>query len=179
MPRQNQILQVFVASPSDVSAERATLETVIAELNHTWSRSLGVTFELLKWETNVRPSFSTDAQASINEQIGQDYDVFIGVFWSRLGTATPRAGSGSVEEFEQALHRFTSDGQWPEIMLYFKQAPMSPSDIVPAQLQALHDFKKSLSGRGGLYSEFDDIAGFEASLRSHLAAIADKATLIL
>lgn len=48
MPRNSLVLQVFVASPGDVSEERAVLDAVIAELNQTWSRSLSVTFEVLK-----------------------------------------------------------------------------------------------------------------------------------
>ena len=90
MARQSLIVQVFVVSPSDVTEERATLETVILQLNQIWSRTLGLTFELLKWETAVRPAFATDPQAVINSQIASDYDVLIGVFWGRLGTETPR-----------------------------------------------------------------------------------------
>lgn len=105
MPRESVILQIFVASPSDVSDERELLETVVAQLNQTWSTSLGITFELVKWGTHVHPSFSSDPQAVINEQIGLEYDVFIGIFWGRLGTSTPRAASGAIEEFDRAYSR--------------------------------------------------------------------------
>lgn len=174
MPRETVVLQVFVASPSDVSEERSLLEIVIAELNRTWSRSLSITFELIKWETNVRPSFSTDPQAAINEQIGMEYDVFIGIFWGRLGTETPRALSGTIEEFNRAYGRFQTTKNLPEIMLYFKDAPISPSKIDARQLQEVQEFKSSLTGKGGLYSDFEDQAGFESSLRAHLTAIAQK-----
>jgi hypothetical protein len=174
MPRETVVLQVFVASPSDVSDERGALETVIAQLNQVWSRSLGITFELIRWETNVHPSFSSDPQAVINEQIDVDYDVFIGIFWGRLGTPTPREESGTIEEFERAYTRFQRTKELPEIMLYFKDAPISPSKIDARQLQALQEFKDSVAPRGGIYSVFEDQAGFESSLRAHLAAIAQK-----
>ncbi|MEC5398468.1 hypothetical protein [Uliginosibacterium sp. H1] len=174
MPRKNLILQVFVASPSDVEEERGVLDSVVAELNRTWANSIGVSFEVLKWETSVRPGFSDDAQAVINSQIPDDYDVFIGIFWSRLGTRTSRAASGTVEEFERAYQRFRETGSVPEIMLYFKEAPLSPSRIEAGQLLALQEFKSSLPEKGGLYSSFEDLAGFEASLRAHLAAIAQQ-----
>jgi hypothetical protein len=80
MPRNTSVFQVFVASPSDVADERSILEGVITQLNQIWSKSLGITFELLKWETDVHPSFATDPQAVINKQIGLEYDVFIGIF---------------------------------------------------------------------------------------------------
>jgi len=174
MPRETVILQVFVASPSDVSDERDSLETVVMDLNKIWSKNLGVTFELTKWETHSRPSFGSDPQAIINEQLGEDYDVFIGIFWSRLGTPTPRSQSGTIEEFTRAYERFKSTGSLPEIMLYFKDAPIAPTKIDPDQLRALQVFRSSISGLGGLYSVFEDSAGFESSLRAHLSAIAQK-----
>lgn len=177
MPRSNTILQVFVASPDDVTEERRILESVIAETNKIWSSNLGITFELVKWETDVYPSFSSDPQAVINEQIGEEYDVFIGIFWGRLGSATPRAKSGSVEEFERALSRHrSSGGRFPKVMLYFKDAPISPSKIDSVQLGRVQEFRKSLSEMGGLYFVFEDSAGFESSLRAHLTAVAQKFT---
>jgi hypothetical protein len=175
MPRSNTVLQVFVASPGDVAEERRILESVITETNKIWSSNLNITFELVKWETDVYPSFSSDPQAVINEQIGEEYDVFIGIFWGRLGTATPRASSGSIEEFERALSRNKiSDGQYPKVMVYFKDSPISPSKIDSIQIQKIQEFKESLSDMGGLYFVFEDSAGFEASLRAHLTAIAQK-----
>ena len=38
MPRQETILSVFVASPSDVDEERDRLEDAIRELNTVWAR---------------------------------------------------------------------------------------------------------------------------------------------
>ncbi|MDT7848591.1 hypothetical protein Q9292_03115 [Methylophilus sp. VKM B-3414] len=174
MARQTTIFQVFVASPSDVIEERAILEQVISELNQIWSRSLGLTLELLRWETNVRPAFSLDPQTVINDQIGTDYDVFIGIFWGRFGAATSRAESGTLEEFERAYSRFTNSETVPEIMLYFKDAPIAPSKLDPAQLKGVQDFKRSLSARGGLYYDFEDSSGFESSVRAHLSAVAQK-----
>lgn len=173
MPRQTVVVQIFVASPADVASERAILEAVITQLNQVWSRSLGITFELVKWETDVHPSFSSDPQAAINEQIGISYDVFIGVLWGRLGTPTPRADSGTIEEFERAYERWLRTKS-PEIMLYFKDAPIAPSKIDPQQLLRVQQFKKSLANKGGLYFEFEDEAGFESSLRAHLSVLAQK-----
>lgn len=174
MPRHSTVLQVFVASPSDVSEERLILDSVVAELNRTWAGSLGLAFEVLKWETHVRPGFDADPQAVINSQIPDDYDVFICILWTRLGTPTSRAVSGTVEEFERAYSRFKATGSAPEIMLYFKDAPLAPSKIDATQFAALQAFRSSLSDKGGLFSTFEDHPGFEASLRAHLSTIAQK-----
>jgi hypothetical protein len=148
----------------------------MGELNKIWSNTLGIMFELLKWETDVRPAFGPDPQSVINEQIGEEYDVFIGIFWGRLGTSTPRADSGTVEEFKRAYARFIADNDSLEIMLYFKDSPIAPSKIDPDQLKKVQDFKKTLSDMGGLFSEFEDELGFESSIRAHLTAIAQKFT---
>lgn len=174
MSRNATIVQVFVASPSDVQTERALLESLIAELNRTWSSNLGVMFELLKWETNVHPSFGADPQSVINDQIGDSYDVFIGILWGRFGTPTPRSLSGTAEEFERVFARCQSAERKPEVMIYFKDAPIQPSKIDPSQLKKVQDFRASLPSLGGVYSVFEDEAGFQSSLRAHLAALAQK-----
>lgn len=123
MARYETILSIFVASPSDVDEERNRLEEVIRELNTTWSRDLGVRLELVRWETHAYPSFGEDAQAVINDQIPDDYDVFVGLMWYRFGTPTGRAGSGTVEEFQRAKKRFDANSDDLQLMIYFKDAP--------------------------------------------------------
>src|ERR1035437_7780621 len=91
-------LQAFVSSPSDVSEERAMLEDIVHELNLTWSKTLGMSIELVKWETHVTPGVGQDPQQVINSQIGDDYDIFIGIMWACFGTETGRFGSGTEEE---------------------------------------------------------------------------------
>jgi Domain of unknown function (DUF4062) len=174
MPKNITIISVFVASPSDVQDERNLLEGLIAELNMIWSASLGIRFELIRWETHVHPSFGNDPQSVINNQIDADYDVFVGILWGRYGTPTPRADSGTKEEFERAYARFKETGLVPEIMIYFKDAPIAPSKIDTDQLQKVKNFRSSLSAQGGLFSVFEDSSSFESSVRSHLSALAQK-----
>jgi hypothetical protein len=119
---------------------------MILELNKSWSKSLGVTFWLVRWETDTYPGTGADPQSIINSQIGDTYDVFIGIIWSRFGTPTPRAPSGTAEEFHRAVSRI-KDGA-PDVMIYFKDAPINPSRI--------------------------DLKQLEKSLRAHLAALAQK-----
>jgi hypothetical protein len=123
---------------------------------------------------HTHPGFGTDPQAVINEQIGDTYDVFIGIIWSRFGTPTPRADSGTLEEFERALARRNREGDIPDIMIYFKETPLSPAKIEPEQLNLVAKFRESIAGRGGLYSVFDDTSAFQTSLRAHLATLAQK-----
>ena len=168
MPRQEQILSVFVASPSDVGNEREKLEEVIRELNNTWSRELGIRLELVRWETHAYPGMGTDAQDVINQQIPDDYDLFVGIMWCRYGTQTNRSGSGTVEEFERAKARYDSHPNSVKLMMYFKDEAVPPSQLDTDQLAAVHKFRKSLGEVGSLYWEFNSLEQFEKLIRLHL-----------
>jgi len=174
MPRTSTIVQVFVASPSDVNPEREALEGLISEMNQTWSKALGIMFELVRWETHVTPSFGSDPQAVINDQIGENYDVFIGILWARFGTPTARAASGTIEEFERAYTRLQAGQSSPEIMFYFKEAAVPVSKIDTEQLNKVQKFRAALPDRGGIYGTFDDLSGFSVSVRAHLSSLAQK-----
>ena len=86
MPRTQQVLSVFLASPSDVQTEREIVEQVIGEFNTAWSLQLGLRMELIRWETHVRPGLGADPQAAINYQVTPDFDLFVGIMWQRFGT---------------------------------------------------------------------------------------------
>lgn len=168
MAHQENVLSVFVASPSDVGAERGILEDVIRELNVSWSRELSIRLELVRWETHAYPGIGVDAQDVINQTIPDDYDIFIGIMWCRYGTATQRAGSGTVEEFEIAKSKFDNDPTSTQIMIYFKDEPIPPSKLDPEQIIKINSFKQGLGKEGVLYWGFDNQSHFEKLVRLHL-----------
>jgi len=170
MPRQETILSVFVASPGDVDEERNRLEEVIRDLNTAWARELAIRLELVRWETHAYPSFGEDPQAVINEQIPDDYDLFIGLMWYRFGTPTGRAGSGTLEEFQRAKERFDKDPSSLQLMVYFKDVPVPvpPSKLDYSQLAEVNKFRSTLGDEGGLYWSFPSIEEFEKLVRLHL-----------
>src|ERR1019366_132994 len=116
MPRDEHVLTVFVASPSDLDPERSLLEEAIRELNLSWSRTLGVHLELVRWEANGYPGVGHDAQDVLNRELPGDYDIFVGLMWAKFGTPTGRAGSGTEEEFHRALKRFQENAGSVKIM---------------------------------------------------------------
>ena len=168
MPKKHTVLQVFVASPDDVKEERVYLEEIIKELNNTWAHSLGITLELIKYETHSRPSIGSGAQEIINEQIGNDYDIFIGIMWKRFGTPTEKFASGTQEEFENAFKRYETDKNI-SIMFYFKDEPVPLSLINTDELIKINKFKESLGPRGTLYWSYKSTDEFLQLLRTHLA----------
>jgi len=172
MAKTQTILQVFVASPGDVVDERKILEDVISEFNVTWSDTQKVRLDLLKWETHSRPGFGEDAQDVINQQIGDEYDIFMGIMWGRFGSPTNRAESGTEEEFERAYARLAASPGSVQIMFYFKDAGIPPSKLDPEQLAKVQAFKRRISSEhGGLYHEFETAEEFQTKARIHLSKL--------
>lgn len=173
MAKQVSVLSVFVASPSDVSEERESLERVIRELNLLWQSSKGIRLELIRWETNAYPSFGDDPQSVINEQIDDEFDIFIGVLWTRFGTPTSRYDSGTEEEFHRAYERHLAVPESLRIMFYFKTAAVEICDIDPQQLTQLRGFKSKLGNKGALYWDYKNQDEFNEFLRLHLTRHVD------
>lgn len=169
MSRSALILRVMVASPEDVAEERQLLEQVVHELNVTWSQTFNMRLELVRWETHAYPAMGSDAQAVIDNHLDDDYDVFIGILWTRLGTPTARAPSGTIEEFERAYKRFQESPDSLRIMFYFKNPPVEPSRLDPAQLTGIRNFRERLGAEGGLYWSYNRAEDFSGLVRMHLA----------
>jgi hypothetical protein len=89
----------------------------------------------VKWETHARPEFGVRPQGAINAQIVQTCDILIGMFWTKLGTDTGIAESGTIEEINQFVE------QQKPALLYFSDRPTAPSAINLEQLRKLKDFK--------------------------------------
>ena len=111
-------IKCFIASPGDTAEERQACENVFEEINHGLGRSLGFRIVPLRWEKDVYPSVGEYGQQVINQQLEDDYDLFIGIMKNRFGTPTPQAGSGTEEEFNIAYERF-QNGEVGNIFFYF------------------------------------------------------------
>lgn len=158
-------IKVFLASPSDVAGERESLHQAVREINSAFEK-FGTHVTLLSWENSVRPGIGDYPQQVINAQIGDDYNVFVGVFWSRLGTPTPVAASGTLEEFWRAYNRKAA-GERVEVWLYFKTTPL-PYDHDQNQFRSLRDFRDQLPEEGVLYREFNNTEQLCSLFRIHL-----------
>lgn len=168
MARTESVLSIFLASPGDVTDERNRLGDAIHEWNKTWARNLGVRLEVIRWEDDAYPGVGVDAQDVINQQLPQDYDLFVGIMWSRFGTPTARAGSGTAEEFDRALQINRRGLGNPKILFYFKDTPIPPSKIDSDQLMKLQIFKQRLKNEGILHWEFADSDQFEKLVTFHI-----------
>lgn len=166
MPRTVVAYKVFLVSPDDVKEERKIVKKVIDLYNQIHSCD-NIKLELLCWEDSTHPSFGDYPQDVVNSQIGDDYDVFIGILWARFGTPTLNYESGTEEEFYRAYERY-KNGDSIELMVYRKDESISPSSIDVEQLQKINRFTSEVGKLGGYYFTFTGENQFQEMLLKHL-----------
>jgi hypothetical protein len=155
------VFKCMIASPSDVAAERSVVREVLHEWNVVNADARKVVLLPVGWETHSVPEMGDRPQSIINKQVLRGCDLLVGVFWTRIGTATGEYESGTVEEIEEHL---AAGGH---AMLYFSAAPVVPDSIDADQYARLQAFKKSCRDRG-LLESYVDISDFRAKLHRQL-----------
>lgn len=164
------VSRVMIASPGDVPEARRAVRQAIDSWNAANAAQRGLMLFPVGWETSSAPALGDRAQALINEQLGV-CDVLVGVFWTRLGTPTGVALSGTIEEID----RHVSAGSI--VMLYFCNMPVLPDTVDPEQLKAVHDAKRRYMEKG-LIDSFDNTLELENKLiRSLSIHMRDKGSL--
>lgn len=163
MPIDTKLYRVLIASPSDVSEERNIVKEEIARWNSMNYETMNIVLLLTGWETDATPDLRERGQAIINRQLVNDCDLLIGIFRNRIGTPTPEAESGTVEEIEKAAN------EGKRCMVYFSDTPISPSSVDLEQYKRLQEYKLKLN-QMGLTSSFKDSSEFKEKISCHIAA---------
>jgi len=148
------VLEVVIASPSDVEEERNICERVLYEWNNIHSKENGISLQPRRWENSIYSAVGKPPQNSINKQIIDDADLLIAIFWTKLGNPTEQYESGTVEEIE----RHIAHGK--DAMIFFSNATVKPNVIDNnqyARLQAFKDWCKTNS----LFVEYDTCQEFK------------------
>lgn len=150
------VFKVFIASPSDVSKEREIVRAVLARWNALNAENLKIVLLPVGWDTDAAPETGKPAQEYINEEILDDCDILIGIFWTRIGKSTKNFESGTVEE----IHNHVSERKLT--MLYFSTKEI-PADADLNQVQKVRELKNKYSDNS-LYREFSNENDFELKL---------------
>jgi hypothetical protein len=141
------VVRVMVASPGDTGAARRLVRDAMEDWNSLHGEETKVMLLPVMWERDSTPAMGDRPQAIINRQLVDAADVLVGTFWTRLGTPTSSAESGTVEEVERFI-----EADKP-VLLYFSNEPVVPASVDLDEYKRLSDFKASLQERG-LYDEY-------------------------
>ncbi len=145
--------RVLIASPSDLAEERQPVTEAINDWNAQHAVAESVVLLPVRWETHATPQSGVRPQEAINRQLVRGCDILVGMFWTKIGTRTGVAESGTVEEID----RFVAAGK--PALLYFSSRPIDPNRIDLKQFKRLKSFKaatykKALTGN---FSRVDEL----------------------
>ncbi len=161
MPQPITLYRAFLAAPSDVTDELVVVDGLLRDWNLQHGQELGVRVELVNWRTHTRPATGKRPQALVNKQAFDACDLVVAIFWSRFGTRTGRAASGTEEEIRRGIK------QGKPVLVYFSDRP-APGQK-PVEHSRIEKFKRRF-GQKALFGSYNSLPAFEGALRNHLAA---------
>ena len=172
------LIRIFVSSPGDVAKERETLDEVIGAINDVQGRQYGVRLEVWRWEDRVVPQIGPAPQTLVDAQL-PNYDIYLGIMASRFGTPTEQYGSGTEQEFRDALTRWGDKGE-PWILFYFHDNPPLPKKSQDVeQYLKVTQFREELETKGivkGYSGVRGDKTGFYEQVSKHLQQLVIRFT---
>jgi len=154
MPQEVLSYTVLVGSPSDVPQERDLVAKVVHAWNRANSDAQGVVLRSRRWEQDATPDLSEQAQAVINRQLVDDCDILVAFFWSRAGTPTATASSGTEEEIARCR------AQGKRVLLYFASRAV-PATADQQQVARVESLRKRFQAEGlcGDYTTIEELEG--------------------
>jgi hypothetical protein len=164
MPFNATAYRIMIASPSDVPEERALIHDAIHDWNAQHSEDHNVVLLPLAWETHTVPELGDRPQALVNKQVLKNADALVGVFWTRIGTATGVEISGTVEEIREHVRLKKPT------MLYFSSRPVKPDQVDAVQYAAVKTFKAECH-KLGLIDGYGDLHELRRKLDRHLTKL--------
>jgi hypothetical protein len=163
MNQKSKIIKVTLCGPGDVEKEIKIAREVIDKWNQTHWESTGWGLKTQHWNTDAVPTMTERGQAAINHQLIDDSDIIVAVLWTRLGTPTGLAESGTEEEITRATAREI------RVLSYFSdlEAPATHHDKI--QAEKLAAFRSKMM-KAALPFTFKSRKQFRELFESHLDA---------
>jgi hypothetical protein len=128
MKSNQSLVKLALCGPGDVAKEIAIAQEVVTEWNLHHGESRGFWIKHQHWLTDSHPDLRERAQAVINRQMVDDSDIIVAVFWSRFGTSTGAAASGTEEEIRRGIKLSR------RVMVYFSELEPLPATADKGQL---------------------------------------------
>ena len=154
-------IRVFLASSSELSNDRKEFEIFINRENKALLTK-NIFLELVVWEDFIDAMSKTRLQDEYNKAILRS-DIFVMLIHKKVGKYT-------IEEFETAFGQFNETGK-PYIYTYFKDAPVSPSEINREDLNSLIDFRDKLKTLGHYWSNYENIDALKFHFSQQLSKL--------
>jgi hypothetical protein len=152
------IVQIFLASSSELSAERDAFELYLRQENDRL-RDAGLYLKVRRWENFLDAMSETSLQDEYNKAV-RGCDIFVSLFKIKTGKFTE-------EEFDVAHQAFKASGR-PLIYTYFMQANVPNHKSMREALSSLWRFQEKLSDLGHYHTEYTSIEDLQLQFRKQL-----------
>jgi hypothetical protein len=149
MPKEILQINVFVSCPSDVEDEKQIVRDVCDQITGLLSLPRSIQVKVIEWKKDVIPLITGEgAQSVIDKQIAEyEYDIYVGILWSRFGDKKSDGLTPTEGEFEDAFKRKKETGS-PVIKVYFKSEKSFPlNSYEEEQICEVIKFKKKIRDR--------------------------------
>jgi hypothetical protein len=147
--------QIMIASPSEIGKEKVMIRESVDKWNRLFTKNYRIFLHLVEWETDTHPVTGKDPQLTIDEQILDDTDLLIVIFWKRLGS------SGTVHELEKQI----SAGK--DVKLYFAKLSPNIDDFNEKEYNDVKDLQEKFKNKA-LYFEYHTHEEFNEKFFEHL-----------
>jgi hypothetical protein len=128
-----------------------------------YGRQFGAVIVPIHWKQHSTAEHGVRPQESLNEQLVEDADILVALFWHRLGSPTGEADSGTIEEIQRAH----ANGAYVGVLQCARDLPRTADLEQLAKLQAFYKEAAPIS----LMLEYRDAA----ELGRHIDAILSRA----
>jgi uncharacterized protein DUF4062 len=164
------VVRLFLSSPGDVREERDAAERAVHRFNQAWLEERWMFIKIVRWES-MAPQIGPGPQSVVSRQLSQrPVDLFVGIMWNRFGTPTPKAGSGTEQEFQEAFAAWRAKGR-PWIIFYFCRRPsLLETKETLTQRAAVVEFRDTVSSNG-IVRDYESLGDFEEMLYQDLVSI--------
>jgi nucleoside 2-deoxyribosyltransferase len=133
-----ELIKLTLCGPTDVAKEFALAAEAINEWNCQHGEQRGFWVKHQHWSTDSYPDAQETGQGAINKQLIDSTDILVAIFWSRIGTPTASAESGTVEEIQRAI------AAGKKVMVYFSDRDPLPAGASIEQVKRLSAFREQL-----------------------------------
>lgn len=164
MPFSAQIYPLLISSPSDVNADADIAIEATLRWNVIYGRQFNSSVMPLHWTRHVAAEYGVRPQESINNQLVEEAEIVIALFWHRLGSDTGKSDSGTIEEIEEAHDR----GAHVAVLRCRRDIPSD--DLDAEQASKLDSYLLGLRDKA-LVLDYEDDNG----LRQHVETILTRA----
>jgi hypothetical protein len=154
----DQIIKIFIASSSELEADRNEFRAFIADEN-THLNPSGIFLEVICWENFPNAITEDGLQAAYNDALCQ-CDMAVFLIFSKVGKYT-------AQEFDVALNAFDASKK-PRIWTYFKNDALYPESIKEDEIKSLFDFKQKIRDLNHYRTKYVNIYDLKYQFKNQL-----------